>query len=300
MSNKLNIIFTGQGSQFCGMLAQLTENKPHLLDKLSLASEILGYDLSQIDQDEEKINLTEYAQPIIFTFSSILIDTHYEHLTKKYEISNIAGHSLGEYLALYFSGVADFETMLKIVSARGRFMSKYSDPDKYGMLALINKKGINLDQIVFNEGVYPANFNSEGQVVVCGLKKEFDKFIKENSAIARFIPLKVSAPFHSPIMKNISRDFQEYLQSNFTFSQSKFSVVSNHGQFNYFTNSPNEYIKQLSTQLYSPVVWTQTIKNFNLTCKNYLEIGPKKTLLGFLGKDVNQNFIDNVSLDGNS
>ncbi len=285
MSNKnISILFTGQGSQHETMGLDLITRFEWVRERYVRSSEILGYDVIKVQSDRNKLNLTEYSQPLIFIYSSVLIDLFKESLKNKIANSNIclAGHSLGEYLALYFSESLDFDSMLKLVSLRGISMSRVSDPDRFGMYAVLTKEKIN--EKIFNEEVFLANINSDKQVVICGLKKHLENF-KTKNLIGKYIPLNVSAPFHSPLMRESSNIFLNSAKT-FKFINSKYSLLSNHNVIDYKNIDSLEYHKQLAKQIYSTVEWSRTIKKIlDNETKEFYEIGPKKTLLNFLPKE---------------
>jgi malonyl CoA-acyl carrier protein transacylase len=225
---------------------------------------------------------------MIFVFSSILIDLCRDNLHKNYSKITLAGHSLGEYCALYFAESLDFEEMLEVVKCRGESMSIVSDPNKYAMYAILKKEDLNIDMKIFKDGVYLANLNSDRQVVICGFKDSVSKF-KEQNPIGKFIPLNVSAPFHSDLMKDSAKIFSEKIK-NTLFKKISIDLISNHKLVNYRNISENDYSKQLSLQIHSPVMWTDTIKNIlNENINTFIEIGPKKTLINFLPKHFQGN-----------
>ena len=155
MSNKiLAILFTGQGSQYPEMGAEFTRKYEWAKKRYSISSEILGYDLLEVQSDPKLLNLTQYSQPMIFVFSSIVIDLCKDKLQKKYSKIILAGHSLGEYCALYFADSLNFEDMLEVVKYRGEAMSIVSDPNKYLMYAILKKEDLKIDESLFGEGVY--------------------------------------------------------------------------------------------------------------------------------------------------
>ena len=289
MSNKnLSILFTGQGSQFAEMGIDFINKYDWVKERYSISSKILGYDILQAQRDPNLLNLTQYSQPMIFVFSSILIDLCRDNLHKNYSKITLAGHSLGEYCALYFAESLDFEEMLEVVKCRGDSMSIVSDPNKYAMYAILKKEDLNIDMKIFKDGVYLANLNSDRQVVICGFKDSVSKF-KEKNPIGKFIPLNVSAPFHSDLMKDSAKIFSEKIK-NTLFKKISIDLISNHKLVNYRNISENDYSKQLSLQIHSPVMWTDTIKNIlNENINTFIEIGPKKTLINFLPKHFQGN-----------
>ena len=178
MSNKnLSLLFTGQGSQFSEMGADFIKKYDWVKDRYSISSKILGYDLFEAQSNPSLLNLTQYSQPMIFVFSSIVIDFCKDYLQNNYSKIILAGHSLGEYCALYFAGSLNFEDMLEVVKCRGEAMSIVSDPNKYLMYAILKKEDLKIDESLFGEGVYIANLNSEKQVVICGFKDSVNKFL---------------------------------------------------------------------------------------------------------------------------
>jgi len=285
MSNKnVSILFTGQGSQYPDMGIDLTKKYSWAMERYNISSDILGYNVLEAQKKPELINLTEYSQPMIFILSSILIDICRDYIIQNSSKIILAGHSLGEYSALYFAKAAKFEEMLKIVKSRGESMSIVSDPKKYAMYALIKKEDQKIDYNLFGNGVYIANFNSDKQLVLCGLKKNLDEF-KEKNHLGKYIPLNVSAPFHSELMIESSKLFLEKNKS-VKFNNINFDILSNHKLINYLDIKDNEYINQLSKQIYSPVMWSDTIKKIvNFGVGTFIEIGPKKTLLNFVERE---------------
>ena len=285
MSNKnLSLLFTGQGSQFAEMGTDFINNYDWVKDRYSISSKILGYDLLEAQRNPSLINLTQYSQPMIFVFSSIIIDLCRDNLQKNYSKITLAGHSLGEYCALYFAKSLEFEEMLEVVKYRGESMSIVSDPNKYLMYAILKKEDLKIDLDMFGNGVYLANLNSDRQVVICGFKDALNKF-KEQNPIGKFIPLNVSAPFHSDLMKDSANIFREKIKNNL-FKKISIDLISNHKLINYKKISENDYSKQLSLQIHSPVMWSDTINTIlNEEIHTFIEIGPKKTLLNFLPRD---------------
>ena len=285
MSNKnLSILFTGQGSQFAEMGIDFIKKYEWVKDRYSISSKILGYDLLKAQNNPDLLNLTQYSQPMIFVFSSIVIDLCREYLHKNFSKITLAGHSLGEYCALYFAESLEFEDMLEVVKCRGDSMSMVSDPNKYAMYAILKKEDLKIDETLFGEGVYIANLNSDKQVVICGLKDTVNKF-KEQNPIGKFIPLNVSAPFHSDLMKDSAEKFNKKIRSTL-FKKINIDLISNHKLINYKNISKEEYSNQLTYQIHSPVMWSETIKTiFSEEINTCIEIGPKKTLLNFLPKD---------------
>ena len=285
MSNKnLSILFTGQGSQFPEMGVDLASKYNWVKERYQQSSDILGYDVLKKQEDPDLLNLTEYSQPSIFIYTSILIDFVRDKIKSSGSNITLAGHSLGEYAALYFANSLNFDDMLKVVKFRGEAMSIVSDPSKYMMYAILKKEDQTIDKSIFGNGVYLANLNSEKQIVICGLKNELENF-KEKHALGKYIPLNVSAPFHSELMIESSNLFESKI-SDIIFNDVKADVISNHMLINYKSISRTEYSNQLKAQIHSPVMWSDTIqKIISTNVENFIEIGPKKTLLNFIPRN---------------
>ena len=285
MSNKnLSILFTGQGSQFPEMGIDLARKYNWVKERYQQSSDILGYDVLKKQEDPELLNLTEYSQPSIFIFTSILIDFVRDKIKTSGSNITLAGHSLGEYAALYFANSLIFEDMLRVVKFRGEAMSIVSDPSKYMMYAILKKEDQTIDKSIFGNGVYLANFNSEKQIVICGLKNKLENF-KEKHSLGKYIPLNVSAPFHSELMIESSNLFESKI-SDIAFNEVQLDVISNHMLINYKNISKTEYSNQLKAQIHSPVMWSDTVqKIISMNVENFIEIGPKKTLLNFIPRN---------------
>ena len=296
MSNKnLSILFTGQGSQFPEMGVDLANKYSWVKERYQQSSDILGYDVLKKQEDPDLLNLTEYSQPSIFIYTSILIDYVRDKINTSASNITLAGHSLGEYAALYFANSLNFEDMLKVVKFRGEAMSIVSDPAKYMMYAILKKEDQIIDKSIFGKGVYLANLNSEKQIVICGLKIELENF-KEKHALGKYIPLNVSAPFHSELMIESSNLFESKI-SDIVFNDVKADVISNHMLINYKNIAKIEYSNQLKAQIHSPVMWSDTIqKIISMNVETFIEIGPKKTLLNFIPR----NFVgDKIAITNN-
>ena len=164
-------------------------------------------------------------------------------------------------------------------------MSIVSDPKKYAMYAILKKEDYSVSEELFGDGVYLANLNSDKQIVICGLKEKLENF-KEQNPLGKYIPLNVSAPFHSELMIESSKKFKEK-NINTIFNKTEFDIISNYKLKNYKEFSKEEYLDQLTNQIHSPVMWSGTIKKIMRSkVDQFIEIGPKKTLLNFLSRDL--------------
>ncbi|MCC3433889.1 MAG: ACP S-malonyltransferase, partial [Microcoleus sp. PH2017_04_SCI_O_A] len=213
-------VFPGQGSQAIGMGADLL-NLPAAKAKFELAKEILGWSVPEVCQKEEaKLSRTLYTQPCLFVVESILADLMRE---KSDRPAVVAGHSLGEYVALYAAGVFDFETGLRLVKRRAELMETASGGQ---MVALIGFDRQELElQIQYSRDVVLANDNSEAQVVISGTPTAVEDLLAKIK-VKRAVKLNVSGAFHSPLMAGVAAEFQLALKSA-RFSDAKMLVLSN-------------------------------------------------------------------------
>ena len=284
---KYALVFPGQGAQTPGMGKDLYENSNAARNVFETANRVLGYDISNLcfNGSSEDLMKTINSQPCILTVSIAALEALREKVDV--EIACTAGHSLGEYVALYAAGAVDLETVLKLIQKRANLMNEAAEKTSGSMAAVLgldNETVINLTNNM--NGVYVANFNSPGQVVVTGEKEEInaniDKF-KEAGA-KRVLPLAVSGAFHSPLMKTAGDEFVNFVEQ-FEFNDTNVPVYTNVDAL--ATKSGEEFKEKLPKQIYSSVRWTQTIENIqNEDITDFIEIGPGKVLAG-LNKKIN-------------
>ncbi len=248
-------VFPGQGSQIQGMGSTLFSDFPELVEK---TNELLGYSIKTLclDNPEGCLNKTEYTQPAIYVINALsYLKKMNETLIKP---SYLAGHSLGEYNALFAAGVFDFETGLQIVKERGRLMSQINDG---GMAAIIGLKDREIEDILTAHqlsSLVIGNYNSHTQTVISGAQEEIQqaRSVFLTAGASSFIILNVSGPFHSPLMLQAKEAFNQYI-NRFTFSAPEIPVIAN------VNAKPYESIKINSTmasQIVKPVYWKQSIE----------------------------------------
>jgi [acyl-carrier-protein] S-malonyltransferase len=271
-------VFPGQGSQSVGMGKDLAEKF------LNQANHVLGFDLKTIvlEGPEEVLKRTEIQQPAIFTVSVAA----FEWLTaRNSHPAIVAGHSLGEYSALYAAGVISFEDGVKTVNLRGKFMQEAVPAGEGVMAALLGGERETIANICKEVGnVWPANFNSPGQVVISGTREAVEQAGTKLKAagVKKIIPLAVSAPFHCPLMQPAADKLAAQLDK-ITFHDAKVPVYAN------VTAAPATSgieIKQLLIkQVTAPVLWEDLIKNMVAGgSNNFVEVGPGKVLAGLIKK----------------
>jgi [acyl-carrier-protein] S-malonyltransferase len=284
VNSKLAFVFPGQGSQKIGMLADIASDNPIVLQTFNQAAEVLGYDIWDMIQNgsQEGINLTERTQPILLTASVALWRVWADRQSEQPVV--LAGHSLGEWSALVCSGVIEFAEAVNIVRLRGAYMQEAVPKGQGAMAAIIGLDDTALghccEQAEQGEEVAPVNFNAPGQVVIAGTSAAVERAIvlcKEAGA-KRALPLPVSAPFHTKMMKPAADRLALDL-AKITFSSPQIPVVQNvHGQIE---NDPQKMRDLMIEQIYSPVRWVDCIKTLvGLGVRVTVECGPGKVLCG--------------------
>jgi [acyl-carrier-protein] S-malonyltransferase len=284
--NIIAFVFPGQGSQKIGMLAAAHEAFQSVRDTFAEASDVLGYDMWQLIQEGEQaaLNLTETTQPILLTSSVALWRAWLESGGPKPAI--MAGHSLGEFSALVCSDALSFDDGVKLVRQRGAFMQSAVPVGEGAMAAIIGLEdaiinGICIDVAASNGGVVAAvNFNSPGQVVIAGSTGAVDAAIAalKEAGAKRALPLPVSAPFHTQLMKPAGTRLVEAMDA-IEFKTPTIPVVHNvHAQTE---DDPVRIKALLGEQIYSPVQWTLCVQAIvDSGASEVVECGPGKVLSG--------------------
>lgn len=281
MNNELAFVFPGQGSQQLGMLADLAENHAIIGETFAQASEVLGYDLWELVQnDAEGLNQTDKTQPALLTASVALFRLWQQQGGQS--PAYVAGHSLGEYSALVCAGVIDFADAVELVKLRGEYMQAAVPAGTGAMAAII---GLTDEQVIAAcdsvEGVVSAvNFNSPGQVVIAGHVEPVEQAMAKakEAGAKRALPLPVSVPSHCELMIPAGEKLAQKLES-IEFSAPSYTLVQN---VSAEAVSDAALIKSnLVAQLSEPVLWTQSVELLaKLGVTNTLECGPGKVLSG--------------------
>ena len=274
-------IFPGQGSQFPGMGKALYERSAEAREMMDKANEILGFPITDImfGESAEDLKATRVTQPAIFIHSVVLA-----RCSGLEAPSMAAGHSLGEFSALAAAGAMDFEDALRLVAVRASAMQKCCEQVPGTMAAVINLPAETIEEICAScTGiVIPANYNSDGQVVISGEAAAIAEAcakMKEAGA-KRALPLPVSGAFHSPLMEPARLELAEAIDKT-PFRAPVCPVYQNVTALP--STDPDVIKDNLLRQLTAPVRWTQTIRNMAADgADSFLEIGPGSVLQGLV------------------
>ena len=280
-------VFPGQGSQAIGMGADLYD-LPAAQEKLTQAEKILGWSVPEICQNpDDKVSKTLYTQPCLYTLEAILVDL----LRSQGQTPQlVAGHSLGEYVALYAADVFDFEAGLRLVKRRAELMDHASDGT---MAALLGFDREQLEAVIAQTpGVVLANDNNEVQVVISGSIEAVDAVIARVKT-KRSIKLKVSGAFHSPFMAAAAAEFEQVL-ALVPFREARIPVFAN--------VEPSPAIaattlkERLNRQMTGAVRWREISLQLPLEgMTRVVEVGPGKVLTGIIKRTCPDLVLENVS-----
>jgi len=276
-------VFPGQGSQSPGMGGELFDQFPELVKQ---SDEVLGCSIKNLclDDPEKKLNQTDYTQPALYIVNALT----YLSKTEKTDLRPdfVAGHSLGEYNALFAAGVFDFITGLKLVQKRGQIMVKVTGG---GMAAVIGMQPDKIKQVLKNasfETIDIANLNSPKQTVISGLKEDIEavKTVFEDAGVRLFVPLKVSGAFHSRYMQDAQNEFAGFLK-HFEFQPVQIPVIANYTAAHY---QDDETMNNMVQQISSPVRWVETVQYLKQQPEpEFEEIGPGNVLTKLIKQIIN-------------
>jgi [acyl-carrier-protein] S-malonyltransferase len=270
---RLGLLFPGQGSQFVGMGKDFYDNSAKAKEMFEEASDAIKVDFKKLMFEEnDDLNKTEFTQPAILLYSAIAYELFKEI---DFEFNFALGHSLGEFSALYSAGALTLSDAIKLVHKRGKLMNE-AFKDKVGsMMVVLGLDDETLENICkeANLNVWPANYNSDGQLVLAGLREDLKKMeaiLKEKGA-KRVMLLNMSVASHCPLLESASEPLKELLKE---YLKEEFKpVVSNVTAKKYSTKK--EALEVLPVQLIKPVLYKQSIKNYENEADFFIEFGGK-------------------------
>ncbi len=293
----VTLIFPGQGTQYVGMAKSLEEfsESKEILDQ---ANNSLGFDIKKLmfEGPEEDLKQTENTQPAIVTHSIALFQKLKTILDERnIKIDQVMGHSVGEYSALVAAGAIRFEDAVLAVKNRGKFMQEATPSGVGKMYACLRVDGETVIKACLESSseyskVMPANFNEPTQTVISGHADACDKAVKwiEDNFEGRFraMELKVSAPFHSILMKPAEEKLSDFFKT-IEFKQNDVPYIANIDTTKYENTSAEKIKDNLLKQVCGSVLWTQSIETLP-TDTIFIEVGPGKVLTG-LNKKINKD-----------
>ena len=292
--SKIAFMFPGQGAQKAGMGKDFYEQSETARKVIDKATELLDIDMKALCFEEnDKLDQTEYTQAALVTVCLAM-----EHVLRERGLKAdvTAGLSLGEYCAIASAGGMSTEDAITTVRKRGILMQNAVPGGKGTMAAVLGMKGEDIEKVVDPiDGVTIANYNCPGQIVITGWKESVEKASEELKAAGakRVMPLNVSGPFHSPMLEEAGRELGQVLAG----------VQLSELEIPYVTNVTAEYVTDISetkallaTQVASSVRWQQSVENMIADgVDTFVEIGPGRTLAGFMRKISRDVKVYNVS-----
>ncbi|WP_285119424.1 ACP S-malonyltransferase [Lactococcus petauri] len=292
---KTAFLFSGQGAQKLGMAKDLYDEFDIVRETFDQASQVLGYDLRElIDNDETKLNETQYTQPAILTTSVAILRLLSEQGIKP---DLVAGLSLGEYSALVASGALDFAEAVALVAKRGQYMTEAAPTGSGKMVAVMNTEAALIEEICEQAAergiVSPANYNTPAQIVIGGQAEAVDYAVEllKEAGVKRLIELKVSGPFHTAILKPASEKLAKELEQ-VNFNSFKLELISNTTAK---VMKGSEVKELLTRQVMEPVRFYESIETMKaLGVQRFIEVGPGKVLSGFIKKIDKEASFTNV------
>ena len=294
---KIAFVYPGQGTQYVGMGKELYENNSKAKELFDKIFSSLNINLKEVmfEGPEDLLKRTDYTQPAIVSLSLVLTELLKE---KGIEADYVAGHSVGEFAAFGGAGYLSIEDAVKLVAARGRIMREVTEKVNGSMAAVLGMDAEKIKEILkLVDGVVEAvNFNEPNQTVIAGNKESVEKacvLLKEAGA-KRAMPLAVSGPFHSSLMKEAGELLKEEAQK-YTFNIGKVKILANTTAE--LLETDVEVKDEIYKQSFGPVKWVDTINKLkSLGVTKIYEIGPGKVLSGLIKKIDKEIEVENIEL----
>ena len=294
---KVAFVYPGQGTQYIGMGKELYENNNKAKELFDKIFNSLDIDLKNVmfEGPEDLLKRTDYTQPAIVSLSLVLTELLKE---KGIEADYVAGHSVGEFAAFGGANYLSIEDAVKLVAARGRIMREVAEKVNGSMAAVLGMDVEKIKEVLKSvDGVVEAvNFNEPNQTVIAGEKEAVENAcmaLKEAGA-KRALPLAVSGPFHSSLMKEAGEQLKEE-SKKYTFNVGKIKIIANTTAEPLETDS--EVKDEIYRQSFGPVKWVDTINKLkSLGVTKIYEIGPGKVLSGLIKKIDKEIEVENIEL----
>ncbi|WP_338998437.1 ACP S-malonyltransferase [Fusobacterium animalis] len=294
---KVAFVYPGQGTQYVGMGKELYEKNKRAKELFDKIFNSLDIDLKKVmfEGPEDLLKRTDYTQPAIVSLSLVLTELLKE---KGIEPDYVAGHSVGEFAAFGGANYLSIEDAVKLVAARGRIMREVAEKVNGSMAAVLGMNAEKIKEILKSvDGVVEAvNFNEPNQTVIAGSKEAVEKacVVLKEAGAKRAIPLAVSGPFHSSLMKEAGEKLKEEAQK-YTFSIGKVKIVANTTAK--LLESDSEVKDEIYRQSFGPVKWVDTINKLkSLGVTKIYEIGAGKVLSGLIKKIDKEIEVENIEL----
>lgn len=294
---KVAFVYPGQGTQYVGMGKELYEKNKRAKELFDKIFNSLDIDLKKVmfEGPEDLLKRTDYTQPAIVSLSLVLTELLKE---KGIEPDYVAGHSVGEFAAFGGANYLSIEDAVKLVATRGRIMREVAEKVNGSMAAVLGMNAEKIKEVLKSvDGVVEAvNFNEPNQTVIAGSKEAVEKacVVLKEAGAKRAIPLAVSGPFHSSLMKEAGEKLKEEAQK-YTFSIGKVKIVANTTAE--LLESDSEVKDEIYRQSFGPVKWVDTINKLkSLGVTKIYEIGAGKVLSGLIKKIDKEIEVENIEL----
>lgn len=294
---KIAFVYPGQGTQYVGMGKELYEKNKRAKELFDKIFNSLDIDLKKVmfEGPEDLLKRTDYTQPAIVSLSLVLTELLKE---KGIEPDYVAGHSVGEFAAFGGANYLSIEDAVKLVAARGRIMREVAEKVNGSMAAVLGMNAEKIKEVLKSvDGVVEAvNFNEPNQTVIAGSKEAVEKacVVLKEAGAKRAIPLAVSGPFHSSLMKEAGEKLKEEAQK-YTFNIGKVKIVANTTAG--LLESDSEVKDEIYRQSFGPVKWVDTINKLkSLGVTKIYEIGAGKVLSGLIKKIDKEIEVENIEL----